>query len=822
MRIEYKIVALSIACGLCVWLIDAFLDRELFYEGTFLELLVANPPAHELYVRTSILGLFILFGIVTSKCIAKRRRVQEALRKSGQFLQTVINGIPDGVMVIDLEHRIVLANGAEGQFAEGAPQVAGPGPCYEVSHHRSAPCDGLEHPCPLRRVAETRKTVTATHVHFTNDGDKTIVEVRAAPVFNEAGEVIQIIESFRDITERQRTAEQLLAQRNRVQEYLDIAGVMLVVLNADGTVVLINKKGSEILGWHEQEILGKNWFDNFLPEDIRKPVKADFRQLAAGNIESAEYYEKPVLRKDGTQRLIAWHNTILRDAAGNVTGTLSSGEDITSRRQTEQALRRSEEQFRAIFENALVGLYRTTPDGQILMANPAIVQMLRYSSFEELARRDLEKGGFEPRCPRPTFKKHIEKEGGVVGLESAWQRSDGTALYVRESAQAVRDDMGNILYYEGTVEDITDRMEADAELRRASVFLDSMSEALSVTDSDLKIIRVNEASCKLWGYSRDEMLGKSALELFAHEGPSTHEQKEEKLAVPSGGEGESEAMAVTKDGRMVPVAVSGRALKDEQGNITSFVAVVHDITERKRAEQALAQYQTQLRSLVSQLATTEERERKEIEAALHDDLLQKLALCKMRLDELSQSEMPGDLAHSLNEIAESVREMIKSTRSLTFDLTSPVLYDIGLEAAIRDWLDREVSGKYDTVFEFEDDGQPRQLGNDLRVMLYRAVRELGTNVIKHSRAERATVSIRSQGDDVEIIVEDDGIGMENQNNRNDTGDLGCRRGLGLFGIRERLDHFGASMKIDSEAGVGTRISIVVPARCQKMSERTRK
>ncbi len=820
MRIECKIIALSVIYGLCVCLIDAFLDREFFYKGTLWELLIVNVPAHELYVRASILGLFVAFGVLTSRCMGKRKKVEEALEKSRQFLQTVINGIPDGVMVVDLDHRIVRANLPNGQFAEGTPQVTGSGLCYEVSHHRNTPCDSMEQLCPLRQVAQTKKTVTVTHTHFTDDGDEIIVEVRCAPVFNEAGEVIQIIESFRDITERQRAAEQLRQQRDRAQKYLDIAGVMLVVLNADGTVALINKKGSEVLGWHEQEILGKYWFDNFLPEDIRKSVKANFRELVAGHIESAEYYENPVRRKDGTQRLIAWHNTILKDAAGNVTGTLSSGEDITSQRQTEQALRRSEEQFRAIFENAPVGLYRTTPDGQILMANPAIVQMLRYPSFEELARRDLEKEGYQPPCYRSTFKKRIEKEGEVVGLESAWLRSDGSALYVRESAQAVRDDMGNTLYYEGTVEDITDRMRADAELRRASVFLDSMSEALSVTDSNLKIIKVNEASCKLWGYSREEMLGRSALELFARKELPTPGDQEEVAAL-SGKARELETVALTKDGRMVPVAVSGRALKDEQGNVT-FVAVVHDITERKRAEQALAQYQTQLRSLVSQLAMTEERERKEIEAALHDDLLQKLALCKMRLDELSESEMPGDRAHSLNEIAESVREMIKSTRSLTFDLTSPVLYDIGLEAAIRDWLDREVHGKYSVVFEFEDDGQPRQLGEDLRVMLYRAMRELCTNVIKHSQAERAIVSIQNQGDDVEIIVEDDGIGMKNQNDRHDADDLGCRRGLGLFGIRERLHHFGARMKIESEAGVGTRISIIVPVSCQQVFERTRK
>jgi PAS domain S-box-containing protein len=367
---------------------------------------------------------------------------------------------------------------------------------------------------------------------------------------------------------------------------------------------------------------------------------------------------------------------------------------------------------------------------------------------------------------------------------------------------------------------ITNRRQADAELKTASVFPDSMSEALHVTESSIRIIRVNEASCRLWGYCREEMLGKSATELFTHKESLEHGQASD-ISTLFGRTEEFEAIALTKTGRRVLVTVSGQALKNEQGNAVSFVCVVRDITQRKRAEEALIRYQTQLRSLMSQLVMTEERERKEIEAALHDDLLQKLALCKMRLDELSQSEPLKDRADSLKEIAESVREMIRRTRSLTFDLISPVLYDIGLEAAIRDWLDREVGSKYDIVFEFEDDGHPRWLDHDLRVTLYRAVRELCTNVIKHSQAEQAKVLVRSNGDNIEIIVEDNGVGMQNPNEENDSDNFRYRGGLGLFGIRERLDHFGAGMYIDSEPGAGTRISIVVPSRCQATAERTR-
>ena len=108
----------------------------------------------------------------------------------------------------------------------------------------------------------------------------------------------------------------------------------------------------------------------------------------------------------------------------------------------------SEERFRSLFENATVGIYRTTPDGKILLANPTLIKMLGYSSFEELVMRDLEKEGFEPTYPREEFKRRLEHEGKIINLETAWTKKDGSTIYVLESAKAVTDEKKQIKYYE--------------------------------------------------------------------------------------------------------------------------------------------------------------------------------------------------------------------------------------------------------------------------------------------------------------------------------------------------------------------------------------
>ena len=133
------------------------------------------------------------------------------------------------------------------------------------------------------------------------------------------------------------------------------------------------------------------------------------------------------------------------------------------RKRAEERLRESEERFRALYENSTIGLYRTTPDGEIILANPSLLKMLGYASFEELSARNLQKDAFEPAYEREHFVEQIELSGEVKGLESAWNRHDASIVFVRESARAIRDRHGKTLYYDGTVEDITERKRVEGE-----------------------------------------------------------------------------------------------------------------------------------------------------------------------------------------------------------------------------------------------------------------------------------------------------------------------------------------------------------------------
>lgn len=148
-----------------------------------------------------------------------------------------------------------------------------------------------------------------------------------------------------EITERKRTGKALQAERNNVQKYLNIAGVMIVILNEKGEITLINKKGCEILGYSIGEVLNKNWFELCIHEDMREEITVVFRNLMAGKIELVEYYENTVVNKKGEPRIIAFHNTIIKNEESQISGILFSGEDITGRKQAEEELRKHREQL---------------------------------------------------------------------------------------------------------------------------------------------------------------------------------------------------------------------------------------------------------------------------------------------------------------------------------------------------------------------------------------------------------------------------------------------------------------------------------------------
>lgn len=189
----------------------------------------------------------------------------------------------------------------------------------------------------------------------------------------------------KEVDDRKQTETELQEERDRAQRYLEIAGVILVVLNSDQTVQLINRKGCEVLGYEPAEIVGRNWFDIFVPEKDRERTRAVFAQLISGKIDPIEYFENPVLTKNKEERIISWHNTVLCEQGGNIIATLSSGEDITERKRVEEELRKAHEEL-ASFSRDLENLVLQRTE-ELREKNKQLIEAERIAALGKIANR---------------------------------------------------------------------------------------------------------------------------------------------------------------------------------------------------------------------------------------------------------------------------------------------------------------------------------------------------------------------------------------------------------------------------------------------------
>ena len=395
------------------------------------------------------------------------------------------------------------------------------------------------------------------------------------------------------ITERKLAEEKLQKERDRVQHYLDVARVMFIVIGDDRKVSLINKKGCEILGYEkEKQITGKNWFDNFVPERLRDEVARAFELLIAGEIEPVEYYENPVLTKHGEERIIAWHNTILKDEQGRIYATMASGEDITERKAAQKAIKESEEKYKTLFEFAMDGIMIADLETKrFKYANPAICKMLGYSAeeLEGMSIRDIHpKNKLEHVISEFEAQAKGEK---TLALDIPCLRKDGTIIYadINTTVALVDGKKCNI----GFFRDNTEGKKAKQALRESEEKIRSMANsaqhAVIMMDSDGNISYWNKAAERIFGYTEEEVSGKELHALFMperfHAGFSKGFEEFKETGQGAAVGKTLELAAVRKDGKEFPVELSLSALKLKDR--WNAIGLMMDITERKAAEEEI-------------------------------------------------------------------------------------------------------------------------------------------------------------------------------------------------------------------------------------------
>ncbi len=374
-------------------------------------------------------------------------------------------------------------------------------------------------------------------------------------------------------------------------------------LDETGSTQFVSPQIQNVLGFSQAEWVAdpQLCFKQLHPED-RQRVQAELdRSRFTGAPFRCEYRLRS---RDGRALWFRDEARVVFDGGGRPAFLQGIMVDITERKQAEEAQREAEGKYQRIFENAVEGIYQTTPAGRYLTANPALARLHGYGSPAELMASvtDLNTGLFVDPNRRADFMRLMEEQGVVTGFESEVRHRSGGTIWVSECARAVRDEQGKLLYYEGTVEDITERKRAEEALRKSEenyrVVVRTAQDGFWLLDTQGRLQDVNEAYCRLTGYSREQLLAMRISDVEAAESP---EDVQRHIAqIMATGSDRFETRHRCADGRTVELEVSANYTPGDGGRLFAFF---RDITERKRAEEALRASELKFRAVVEQSIT---------------------------------------------------------------------------------------------------------------------------------------------------------------------------------------------------------------------------
>jgi len=389
--------------------------------------------------------------------INERRNAEQKLAERTAYLNALIENSPLAIVTLNQDHRIQMVNPAFEKLFQYQSAEIGGGDLDQLIASETA----REEAARLTRLGMSGQAVHTTARRQRKDGSPVDVEIHGMSLISK-GEFIGAFALYQDITERKRVEAELSKLSSAVQQIAD----NLMITSADGAIEYVNPAFEKQTGYAKEEIIGQT------PRVLKSGEHNDaFYQMLWKTILSGDVFRAVFINRKKSGELYHEEKTItpLRDSQGNITHFVSAGRDITGRRRAEEALRQAEEKYRTIFENAVVGIFQTTLDGQYLTANPTLACILGYDSPQELMATvaDLNYQFYVEPDRRAEFLRLMQEQGAVSTFESEIYRKDGSLIWISENARQLHSPDGRALGFEGTTVDITQRKQAEEELQKA-------------------------------------------------------------------------------------------------------------------------------------------------------------------------------------------------------------------------------------------------------------------------------------------------------------------------------------------------------------------
>ncbi len=623
-------------------------------------------------------------------------------------------------------------------------------------------------------------------------------------------EEVKLIETLANLAsiaiERFRSEAKLQASEARFRAVTEKSGEGISLILPDTTLIYTSPAITRISGYDPRDVLGTKVETHIHPEDLPriKELIASLSEMPGGSAELL-YRSR---HEDGTWRWMEATITNLLEEP-SVQAIVLNYHDITERKNAEDALRASEERFAKAFSASPEPMCLVTlKEGRFLYVNDAWIGSVGMKREEVIGRTSIELGLQRYPMPRDQFVECLKREKYIHDLEVSTKRPDGQMRTQLFSFQVIELDGQEVTL--SVSKDISERKLAEDALRAseerfAKAFNASPQPMVIFEASGRRIVSVNEAMVRTFGWQAEEMLGKTPADLSFWADPEQQRHVRALLAE-QGFVRDLEIQFQTKSGEVRDFLYSAETVTLD--NLLHVLVVVSDITERKMIEQKLAQSYEQLRSLSARVEKVREEERTRIAREIHDNLGQALTGLKMdffwldrNMSRTTDEMLCAKAKPKLKEIAQLLEETIQTVRDIATDLRPGVLDTLGLCAAI-DWHAHGFGQRSGIKCSTHLCQEPQKLPVDCSTALFRVFQEILTNIARHSKAKHFSVKVAEVGSNLVLTVQDDGIGIAEEQIRNP-------KSLGLIGMRERVVAFGGSLQISGRPQRGTTVTVTM-------------
>jgi PAS domain S-box-containing protein len=731
--------------------------------------------------------------VCTMQDVTAERQMDAALRESEERFRSLFEQSMDAIWILRPDGTGNVVNRAWldmfGYEAEDIPSLRA------VDLY----ADPAEREGFLRRIAESgfvrdevrfkRKDGTVFHC------ERAVVALRDA-----AGRVVRFQGVIRDITERKRTEAALRESEDKYRSLFEQSLDAIWIGRPDGSGNDVNPAWLKMFGYAAEDMPSLNAADVYA--DPRDRTEFLHRMAEAGTFTDEVRFK----RKDGTEFLCERRVVGLRDATGKAVSFQGIIRDITARKRAEEVLRESEQKYRALFEQSGDAVSVVALDGRLLDANPAWLALFGCAR-EELPNLNMRDFYAEPGG-REDFLKRIAGVGWLKD-EVRFRRRDGSVFLCDRSVVVLKDASGADIGFQATVRDITEIRAAERALRESEERFRGVFEhgpmGIAILDAaTYRFVRANRAYQQIVGYSEDELKQMTVADVTVAE-DWERQQRLVRARLDAGYGGYAvEKRYVRKDGGIRDVIVVGETMRLAPDSAPQFIASVLDITDRKRVESELAESRENLRLLAQRVEQAREDERTTIARELHDRVGQTLTALKLDIDRLKRTMAGGDARTNtvLSGMEAMVNDGADDVRRISSELRPGALDDLGLEGAI-EWQIDQLRPRTDVGFTFTRSEESCLTDAARTTALFRVFQELVTNVVRHAGAKRVDVSLRTSDGTCELLVADDGRGI-------DAAQVNDRHSLGIVGMRERLLPYGGELHLEGAPGKGTTARVVMP------------